>query len=371
MYLELIPALLLTVSSFILNSTVSSMKICDKYEVGTSNPSLLSLHYQVVGLYKLNPAKNCNGRPTYKHVLHDRYLYVQTNGSWIIGDITGYTMCTNWAYLYHPELTANSQSPPTDIGWRYWDYRRRHWRLDDQLKLSCICKLIQIKSNSTDTVNHQPEIFGRYRINGDNMCNNRVTYKHIKNDRFIYVDGFDRWVISNQNELAGKGRNNPCTHWSYAYHMTQPSPYIPGETGWHYKTSKTHKWFHDHTFNVACMCELYHVSTSNRQTKKHVKNHLLGYYKITDDIMCNDRPTFKHILTNLYLYMDLTGDWMISHASDVFGTGRRKIKCDSMGFAFNPVSRESGNVPTIYGWRYFSFKKNVWKYDPQMKVKCV
>ena len=342
-------------------------KMCDNYEVVTTNPSSMSLQGESIGLYKNNDEKVCNGRPTFKHIFNDRYMYVQNNGTWVIGDTKGYSSCMNWAYFYHPDIPA-SQLPPRTAGWKYRDYIRNYWRDDGQLMVHCVCDLIQISSDNIIALKNQREIFGRYKMHNDHKCNNRSTYKHAENNRYLYVDGYDRWVISDENELYGKGKASPCTHWSFAYHPAQPSSHVPSKTGWMYNIRDTHNWLNDTTLNAICMCASYRVTSPNRLTVSGIKRNLLGLYKITDE-NCNKRPTYKHESEDLYLYVDNTDDWIISHGGDIFGKGARTASCDSMGYAYNPNS-PAPDIPDITGWKYYDYNSRIWLYAQEMKVNC-
>ena len=227
-------------------------KVCNIYEVSTTNPSTISLQGESIGLYKVNHEKNCYGRPTFKHALQDLYLYVSDAGIWIIGGANSYKSCFNSGYLY--KLDKPAPVVPNSYGWLYLNWITNIWHKDPHMKVTCLCHLIQITTKNHDTRIEQPDILGLYVINKEHKCRNRPTYKHVRNNRYIFVDNTNRWVISNANNHISCSNTdinlNPVIN---AYNPSRPALKIPGKTRWRYYDQYFHKWRNDTTMNANCI----------------------------------------------------------------------------------------------------------------------
>ena len=80
----------------------------------------------------------------------------------------------------------------------------------------------------------------------------QVVYKHVHNDRYMYLDENNTWTVSNSDELYGIGRSTSCSRFGYLHNSQRPGGNFPEVWGWKYYVSKDGRWVNDQQMRVSC-----------------------------------------------------------------------------------------------------------------------
>lgn len=228
---------------------------CDTYKITTKTQTAYVAQNDMWGIYKIDYTRKCGNKAVYKHTKKDRYLYLNSKGMWCVadneslsgsGDDTCQSSC-NAVNTWKPAKTS-----PNVTGWRIYDKNIPGWFEDSGMTVSCICSLIEVTSCNERTHVEVPDIMGRYMSLTTQLCNNKVIYKHVFNERYIYVDESGKWMISNENELYGVNRSKSCTRFGYAYNPGKPVKEMPGKKGWKFYMPDAKKWVEDPHLEVKC-----------------------------------------------------------------------------------------------------------------------
>ena len=230
---------------------------CDTYKVTSTSIYTHQHHLEMLGVYKIEYKHRCFHRPVYKHMTTDRYIHLNQHSHWSItnkqnleGDSTNKSSCAGESYAH--ALQKSPWKTPNKSGWRIYDESSKNWLEDDSLSVSCVCSYFIVTSDNPSMRFNAPFVLGRYHIVSGFLCNNHVIYKHVHNDRYMYVDENNKWTVSNSDELYGIGRTTTCSRFGYVHNPKRPATQLPDVSGWKFYVSKENRWVSDDRMKVSC-----------------------------------------------------------------------------------------------------------------------
>lgn len=220
-----------------------------------------------------------------------------------------------------------------------------------------ICNVYEIETTNMRLKAVQTESLGIYVINQNKFCFGYPTFKHVVEDRFLYVSNGGIWIV-------GDGENyKTCENAGFLYRLQRPLTGAPDNKGWLYLNWMTDVWHFDRNLKFKCMCHLVMLTSHDLNARKE-QQEIFGLYNLDTEHKCHGRPTYRHSTNERYLYLADNNELVIS---DMYG---HDSCTKSEAYAYAPAHARVefyGNV----GWRYFDKQNKQFRDEEKMTAYCL
>lgn len=325
-------------------------KLCHMYEVTSRNNKLDKVSSKIFGLYKIDYRRICRGKPTYKHITQDSYIYTEDD-KWTIGFSTSSTSCDFVPF-------TQNKVPRRGI-WRYWAKNSLFTR-DMEIKLQCTCGAVQVLGKTSVGTPRQTNLVGTYKPSAGIRCFDRTTYKHIDSDYYMHVNSENKWVISHGGR---KNNTDLCASNGIAHNPRKYEDNVPVRRGWSITDENSNNLKVDTSLRAVCTCNAYLVSASD-DTVIAGRNNMTGIYELYNvKRQCTGRQIYKHLEQDLFLYVDTDRNWII-------GGTKELATCKNYAYAYSEIV-PAGDTPSASRWKYHNYIKDSWCTDSEMTISCI